>query len=66
MARYKAAEPAPVNYKELTDSKLLTRTREILTFENTQLGQTFYTALYWQNKKGVLGPPSPIQKRLIA
>ncbi|MDR2194374.1 MAG: hypothetical protein LBP19_07915 [Treponema sp.] len=66
VARYKAGGPAPATHKELTESKLLTRPREILTFEDTQLGQTLYIALYWQNEKGRLGPPSPIQARVIA
>jgi hypothetical protein len=61
VARYKVGGPAPETHKELTYSKLLTRPREILTFEGTQLGQTLYIALYRQNEKGRLGPPSPIQ-----
>jgi hypothetical protein len=40
--------------------------REILAFENTQLGQTLYIALCWKSEKGRLGPPSPIQSRVIA
>jgi hypothetical protein len=66
VARYKVGGPAPTSHKELTNSQLLTRPREILTFEDTQLGQTLYIALYWQNEKGRMGPPSPIQSRVIA
>jgi hypothetical protein len=66
VAFYKVGGPAPQTHKELTSSKLLTRLREVLTFEDTQLGQTLYIALYWQNEKGRLGPPSPIQSHLIA
>ena len=66
VARYKAGGSAPAGHKELTESKLLTRPREILTFEDADLGQTLYIALYWQNEKGVLGPPSPIQSHVIA
>ncbi|MDR2177951.1 MAG: hypothetical protein LBP20_07935 [Treponema sp.] len=66
VARYKVGGDAPASHKDLTESKLLTRPREILTFEDTQLGQTLYIALYWQNEKGRLGPPSPIQSRVIA
>jgi hypothetical protein len=66
VARYKVGGPAPETHKELTSSQLLTRPREILTFEDTQLGQTLYIALYWQNEKGRLGPPSPIQAHVIA
>ena len=66
VARYKVGGPAPGSHKELTNSKLLTRLREVLTFEDTQLGQTLYIALYWQNEKGRLGPPSPIQSHVIA
>jgi hypothetical protein len=54
------------NANELTSSKLLTLLREVLTFEDTQLGQTLYIARYWQNKKSRLGPPSPIQSHVIA
>ncbi|MDR2069607.1 MAG: hypothetical protein LBP71_07050 [Spirochaetaceae bacterium] len=64
--RYKVGAPPPANHDELTKSKLLTRPREILSFEDTQLGQTLYIALYWQNEKGRLGPPSPIQSHMIA
>ncbi|MHB9291760.1 hypothetical protein Holit_00843 [Hollandina sp. SP2] len=66
VARYKVGGSAPATHKELTESKLLTRPREILGFEDTQLGQTLYIALYWQNEKGRLGPPSPIQSHVIA
>jgi hypothetical protein len=40
--------------------------REILSFEDTQQGQTLYIALSWENEKGRLGPPSPIQSRVIS
>jgi hypothetical protein len=66
VARYKVDGSAPETHKELTDSKLLTRPREILNFEDTQLGQPLYIALYWQNEKGRQGPPSPIQSHIIA
>jgi hypothetical protein len=66
VARFKVGGSAPASHKELTESRLLTRPREILTFEDTQLGQTLYIALYWQNEKGRLGPPSPIQSHVIA
>jgi hypothetical protein len=66
VAFYKVGGPAPETHKELTQSKLLTRPREILTFEDTQLGQTLYIALSWENEKGRLGPPSPIQSHVIA
>jgi hypothetical protein len=66
VAFYKVGGSAPVSHKELTSSKLLTRPRELLTFEDTQLGETLYIALCWENEKGRLGPPSPIQSRVIA
>ncbi|MDR2742082.1 MAG: hypothetical protein LBB98_08010 [Treponema sp.] len=66
VARYKVGGPPPADHKELTASKLLTRPREILTFGDADLGQPLYIALYWQNEKGRLGPPSPIQSRVIA
>jgi hypothetical protein len=39
---------------------------ETLIFEDTQLGQTLCIALCWENEKGRLGPPSPIQSHVIA
>jgi hypothetical protein len=66
VAFYKVGGSVPETHKELTSSKLLTRPREILTFEDTQLGQTLYIALCWENEKGRLGPSSPIQSRMIA
>ncbi|MDR2419071.1 MAG: hypothetical protein LBD79_08450 [Treponema sp.] len=66
VARCKVGGPAPETHQELTNSKLLTRPREILTFEDSQLGQTLYIALYWENEKGLIGPPSPIQSHVIA
>ncbi|MDR0411967.1 MAG: hypothetical protein LBH75_08360 [Treponema sp.] len=56
----------PVAETALTQSKLLTRTREILTFGSAQLGQTLHISLRWQNEKGQLGPPSPIQSKVIS
>jgi hypothetical protein len=66
VAFYKVGGSVPETHKELTQSKLLTRPREILTFEDIQLGQTLYIALCWENEKGRLGPPSPIQSHVIA
>jgi hypothetical protein len=66
VAFYKVGGSVPATHKELTQSKLLTRPRETLTFEDTQLGQTLYIALSWVNEKGHLGPPSPIQSHVIA
>ncbi|MDR2633069.1 MAG: hypothetical protein LBC51_05530 [Treponema sp.] len=66
VAFYKVGGSVPETHKDLTSSKLLTRPREILSFEETQLGQTLYIALCWENEKGRLGPPSPIQSRVIA
>jgi hypothetical protein len=66
VAFYKVGGPAPASIKELTSSKLLTRHKETLTFDAPQLGQTLYIALCWENEKGRLGPPSPIQSHVIA
>jgi hypothetical protein len=66
VARYKVGGSPPATHKELTGFTLLTRIREVLTFEDADLGETLYIALYWQNGKGRLGPPSPIQSRVIA
>jgi hypothetical protein len=65
-ARYKVGGPPPSAHNELTESRLLTRPREILTFGDADLGETLYIALSWQTGKGRLGPPSPIQSRVIA
>jgi hypothetical protein len=66
VAFYKAGGPVPETHKVLTSSKLLTRPLETLAFEDTQLGQTLYIVLCWENEKGRLGPPSPIQSHVIA
>jgi hypothetical protein len=66
VAFYKVGGPAPASNKELTGNKLLTRPVETLIFEDTQLGETLYIALCWENEKGRLGPPSPIQNHVIA
>jgi hypothetical protein len=66
VARYRTGGPPPVSHKELTEVRLLTRPRELFVFEDVQLGQTLYMALSWQNEKGRLGPPSPIQSHVIA
>ncbi|MDR1325149.1 MAG: hypothetical protein LBK00_03840 [Treponema sp.] len=66
VAFYKVGGPVPKTHKELTSSKLLTRPIEALIFEATQLGETLYIALCWENEKGKLGPLSPIQSHVIA
>jgi hypothetical protein len=66
VAFYKVGGSPPETVKDLTSSKLLTRTKETLVFDETQLGQTLYIALLWENEKGRLGPPSPIQSHVIA
>jgi hypothetical protein len=66
VAFYKVSGEAPADHTALTQSKLLTRPREILTFEDGQLGQTLYISLRWQNQKGDLGPWGPIQSKVIA
>ncbi|MDR1094964.1 MAG: hypothetical protein LBL31_01100 [Spirochaetaceae bacterium] len=66
VAFFKVGGPAPKDHTEMREIRLLTRLREILFFEEAQLGETLYIALCWQNEKGRLGPPSPIQSRVIA
>jgi hypothetical protein len=66
LAFYRVGGGLPATYKELTNSTLLTRPRQVLCFEETELGQTLYIVLRWENKKGRLGPPSPIQSHVIA
>jgi hypothetical protein len=66
VAFIKVGGDAPKSHKEMTSTKLLTRPLETLAFEETQLGETLYITLCWQNEKGRLGPPAPIQSRVIA
>jgi hypothetical protein len=65
VAFYKTAGPEPVKFEELGSSKLLTRMRETLTFKEADLGKTLHIALCWENEKGDLGPPSPVQRTVI-
>jgi hypothetical protein len=62
---YKVSVDPVESHKELTASKLLTRIKETLSFEDTDRLKTLYAALCWQNEKGELGPPSPIQSLVI-
>jgi hypothetical protein len=66
VAFIKVGGPAPKTHKEMTSAKLLTRPVETLAFEETQLGETLYVTLCWENEKGRLGPPAPIQSHVIA
>ncbi|MDR1177093.1 MAG: hypothetical protein LBK83_16660 [Treponema sp.] len=66
VAFIKVGGAAPKSHKEMTSTKLLTRPVETLFFEETQLGETVYITLCWQNEKGRLGPPAPIQSHVIA
>jgi hypothetical protein len=59
-----SAEPVE-SHKELIASKLLTRMKETLVFEDADRLKTLYAALRWQNEKGELGPSSPIQSLVI-
>jgi hypothetical protein len=36
-----------------------------LVFEDSDRLKTLYAALCWENEKGYLGPPSPIQSIII-
>jgi hypothetical protein len=62
---YKVVDEPVTSHKELTASKLLTRIKETLAFEDGERLKTLYAALCWQNEKGELGPPSPIQSLVI-
>jgi hypothetical protein len=66
VAFYMVSDEAPADHSALTRSRLLTRSRETLTFEDAHLGRTLYIALRWENRKGTLGPWSPIQSKVIA
>jgi hypothetical protein len=62
---YKVGDEPVTSHKELTLSKLLTRIKETLVFEDADRLKTLSAALCWQNEKGELGPPSPIQSLVI-
>jgi hypothetical protein len=62
---YRVSEEPVTSHKELTSSKLLTRMKETLVFEDSDRLKTLYAALCWQNEKGELGPLSPIQSLVI-
>jgi hypothetical protein len=62
---YKVSAEPVTSHKELSSSKLLTRLKEVLVFEDADRLKTLYAALCWQNQKGELGPPSPIQPLVI-
>jgi hypothetical protein len=66
VAHYTVSVEMPTDHTLLTTSKLLTRPREIITFEEAQLGQTLHISMRWQNHKGDLGPWAPIQTKVIA
>jgi hypothetical protein len=66
VAFYKVSSETPADYTALTQSKLLTRSHEILTFKDGQLGQMLYISLRCENQKGDLGPWAPIQSKVIA
>jgi hypothetical protein len=38
---------------------------ETLTFKEGDLSKTLHIALCWENEKGELGPPSPVQRIVI-
>jgi hypothetical protein len=66
VAFYTAGATIPADHTVLTKSKLLTKPREILTFEDADLGKTLYISLRWENQKGDLGPWAPIQSKVIS
>jgi hypothetical protein len=66
VAFYTVGATAPADHTALAKSKLLTKPREILTFEEADLGKTIYISLRWENQKGDLGPWAPIQSKVIA
>jgi hypothetical protein len=62
---YKVSDVPVTSHKDLATSKLLTRIKETLVFEDSDQLKTLYAALCWQNEKGQVGPPSPIQSIII-
>jgi hypothetical protein len=65
VAFYTVGGPEPVPFEALTSSKLLTRPVEALAFKEADLGKTLHIALCWENDKGELGPPPPVQSIVI-
>jgi hypothetical protein len=66
VAHYTVGGEVPATHALLTTSKLLTRPREIITFDESQRGQPLHISLRWQNRKGDLGPWAPIQTKVIS
>jgi hypothetical protein len=66
VAFYTVGTTAPADHTALTRSKLLTKPREVLTFEEADLGKALYISLRWENQKGDLGPWAPILSKVIA
>jgi hypothetical protein len=66
VAFIKVGGAPPKSHREMTSTRLLTRPVETILCEETQLGETLYITLCWQNEKGHLGPPAPIQSHVIA
>jgi hypothetical protein len=65
VAFYTLGGPEPVGHDALTSSKLLTKPVETLTFKDTDAGKTLHICLRWENEKGELGPPPPVQTIVI-
>jgi hypothetical protein len=62
---YCVSDEPITDHKGLTSTKLLTRMNETLTFGDSDRLKSLYAAMCWQNEKGELGPPSPIQSITI-
>ena len=56
----------PVNWKDLNRSSFATHSPLKITFENEDIGKTFYYALRWENNRGEKGPWTPIEKTVIS
>jgi len=68
LALYKVVPPgapAPV-LAELLNSRLLTKTHEIMEFPDTEIGHTLYITLVWQNSKGRRGPAAQVRNIVIS
>jgi len=67
LALYKVVPPggpAPL-FADLNQSRLLTRTHEIMEFPDTQIGHTLYLTLLWENSRGRRGPAAKVQSLVI-
>jgi hypothetical protein len=65
MIAYAVLDTPPASPDALTNNVLATRTPCILGFTEMERGKTVYIVACWQNRKGVKGPWSNIEKTVV-